>query len=262
MVLSYGYRTRVPDFARDLPWPGVQLLRLQDQRSGWAAAVQFEEGLGGAACPPEEGFASQRTHAQVTGIWCCHSCQNPPLALRGDSQHATWVEDPGILGANNVQMGRRLAKAPTAWASCLGKWPELSGASAWPASESTKASAARDPAFTCSPFSHALCALPCWKERSQRRGRGRGRNWGKGRNVTLLLVITAVEFSLFARPGAECFTAFPSYSSPYPVRKGLPPPPLHGGELRPEQVTCPGPPSWSVAQAALGQVIWLCLCET
>lgn len=66
---------------------------------------------------------------------------------------------------------------------------------------------------------------------------------GKGRNVTLLLVITAVEFSLFARPGAECFTAFPSYSSPYPVRKGLPPPPLHGGELRPEQVTSPGHPA-------------------
>lgn len=80
--------------------------------------------------------------------------------------------------------------------------------------------------------------------------------------MTLLLVITAVEFSLFARPGAEYFTAFPRYSSPYPVRKGLPPPPLHGGELRPEQVTCPGPPSWSVAQAALGQVVLLYLCET
>lgn len=90
-----------------------------------------------------------------------------PLAPRGDSQHATWVEDPGILGANIVQMGRRLAEAPAAWAPCLGKWPGLSGARTCPASKATKASAVYDPAFTCTPSNLHSALRPHWKERSQ-----------------------------------------------------------------------------------------------
>lgn len=73
--------------------------------------------------------------------------------------------------------------------------------------------------------------------------------------MTLLLVITAAAFSSCTRHDAEHFTAFPSHSTRYPVRKGLPPPPLHSEELRPERAACPGPPSWSVAQTALGQVV-------
>lgn len=74
--------------------------------------------------------------------------------------------------------------------------------------------------------------------------------------MTLLLVITAVAVSSCTRHGAEHFTAFPSHSTRSPVRRGLLPPPLHGGELRPERAACPGPSSWSVAQTTLGQVLW------
>ena len=59
---------------------------------------------------------------------------------------------------------------------------------------------------------------------------------------------------------AEHLMALPSHSKHHLVSQGLPPPLLHGEELRPERVTCLGQPSWSVAQMALGQAVWLWLC--
>lgn len=186
---------------------------------------------------------------QVTGIWCRQSCQNPPLAPRGDSQRTAWVEDPGILGASTVHMGRRPVEAPIARAPCLGKRPGLLGAPTCPAPEATRASAAL-PSLAPSPALHSA-RLPAGRRGARAGGRGGG-------TVTLLLVITAVELCCVPATvlgASQQFPATPHVSQVLrtPPGEGRPPPLLRGWELRPERVTCPGPPSWPSAQTALGQ---------
>lgn len=106
-------------------------------------------------------------------MWCCRSCQNLPLAPQGDSQHATWVEDPGILGANIVQTSGRLSEAPAAWASCLGKWPGLLGAASCPILEAVKAGTELEPALSCTTSSLHSALLPPGR-RGARAGGKRG----------------------------------------------------------------------------------------
>lgn len=80
--------------------------------------IRGQCGLGSrvACCPPKEGFASWQGHAGVSS-WSL------VLAPRGDIRHAARVDNPGILGATVIQMGRRLSEAHTGRAPRPGKWP-------------------------------------------------------------------------------------------------------------------------------------------
>lgn len=150
--------------------------------------------VGGASCPSEEGFASQQTHVQVTGIWRCQSCQNPPLALQGYSQHATGVEDPGILGANIVKMSKSSRRPPQPG---LLAWGSGQASQGHPFALSQRPQRPVQHGALPSPAAPLTCTLPCFPG-------------ARGRNV-LLLVITAVEFSSCARRRGEHFMVFPLF---------------------------------------------------
>lgn len=151
-VLSYWYRTRVPDFARDLPWPGVQLLLLQDKRWGWAAAVLFEERAWGSSLPVRTGLCiPANTRSSNWNLVLPELPKPSPGTSRGQP-----ARNLGRGSRNSWSQqctnGQEARGGPHSLGFLPGEVAELSGASTWPASEATKASAARDPAFTCSPF--------------------------------------------------------------------------------------------------------------
>lgn len=196
-MLSCFCVTRVVDLVLTLPWPGVQLLLLRDKRSAWG-------GIQGIRCLPKEGFASQQALSPATGIWRYQSCQNPPLAPQGDSQHAARVEDPGILGASFAQMCRRLSEAPAA------------GLPAWGSGQASVAMPPPSPA----PSNPHSALLP------QREELGR-----KGTQCAVLPAVGFVPGTMLS--ASQCFCP----SAHHPMGQGLPLPLFHCGELRPEGVS-------------------------